>query len=213
MHFRLLQFGFILVALVLSGCSFNYVSSVTDQTLKTLALKENFTIERRGKWQINREAKILVVSTTQVPAKEYGVTSQYRRANTQLFASLNRSFSQGFPNFVAKDSKHSMNQALNLAWQNRADILIYPLLIDLKNGINTWSEMQEGDVPHSDKYFGPDVSQFQLFVLDVKTRKLLDVIHVKGRGRFFAESNSLPIDLLDKATQQVAVTLFGVRTG
>lgn len=213
MPFRHIKFGILLVALVSTGCTFNYLSSVTEQTLKNLALKENFTIERRGKWQLNPESKVLIVNTRQVPAKEYGVTRQYRRANTQLFTSLHRSFSQGFPNFIAKDNNYSMSQALNIAQQNRVDILIYPSLIDLDNGINTWSEMQEGDIPHQDKYFGPDVSQFQLFVLDVKTRKLLDVIHVKGRGRFFAESNSLPIDLLDKATREVAITLFGVKTG
>lgn len=192
---------------LVSGCTAAYVAEVSHNVLKDIRLASNYRVERNAQWSINSQTTVFL-------AKPVDVLQQDRHRNLlTLYKSLHFSLQQTFPGYQTHQSSLSLTQAFNNALNHDSELLFWPQLVVSENNLNSVQEMIEGKSIHSDAKYEPDVVVFQVLIYDVKTRNLIDIGTVFSRAKLFAANESLPVDLIHKATIHYLKVITGRNVG
>lgn len=190
-----------------TGCTSQYFAQVSSDVLKDIRLAPDYRVERNAIWSVNSQTSIFL-------AKPVALLRQERRRHLlRLYQSLHFSLQQTFPDYHTHQRSLSLAEAFNHALAHDTELLFWPQLIVSENNLNSVQEMVEGTTLHSGTKYGPDVVVFQVLIYDVKTRQLIDIGTVFSRARIFADNESLPLDLIHKATIHYLKAITGRNVG
>ncbi len=197
------QFLVLFIAFCLNACTYQYVMNTAETSLQHARITPKFTVKRQSDW---------VVHPTTVVSLAYPVQTQSKnmpRNLATLFDSLDLALRQSFPAFSSLQQSTNLDEAFHFATQNNSAILFWPNLVSSQNNLNTLQELKEQKALSDAESYGTDKAVFQVLIYEVRTRRLIDIAHVKSRSRMLAPNDTLPLDLFRDAAVVYVQSITG----
>lgn len=135
------------------------------------------------------------------------------RTMARFYSDLQASMATAFPALHVSGQALSLPGAFYEARLNGCEVLAVPRLIGKSDQLNTYQELSEGQMLHSDKRIARDSLKFQVLIYDVHSERLIDVGTIKSNARFFAADDSQAVDLFTQAVNQYVKRLSGGYAG
>lgn len=193
----------LMVGSCINACTYQYAVNTTEETLQHARLKSQYTVKRQSDWIIHSKTVVSLAYPVQTHS-----TNMPRNLAT-LYDALGLALKQVFPAYTSAQNTVSLDEAFEFAAQNNSEILFWPSLVLSENRLNTERELREGKTLSDAQSYGPDRAVFQVLIYEVRTRRLIDVGHIKSRGRMFAPNESLPLDLFRDAARSYVLSITG----
>ncbi len=191
----------------LAGCTANYTRQVWNESLASVSLADEHYQNRSAQWVIHPRTRLCIN-----PAKNDS-QQERRRALAALNQSIETSFHQSFSSVKQYESSLSLTAAFQAAQSHGCELLVYPVLVELNNNINTRQELNYGKDLQPNKTTGRDNIRLNMQIYEVRTRQLLDIAKLVGHQRMLASNDSSPHDLFDQALQLYLFSITGRSNG
>jgi|GEM_PF-1400564 len=191
--------GILFFLLVLGGCTSQYVAHGYHQTKQVLKLENRHQVQRSSGWRLSTTTSIFLAKPA-FPVASSSERNDYLRARFTLLQALEKELLVAYPKTVTSMHDLTLDQALVVAQQHQARILVYPRML-------AYTDQPEGV---SSSSLTVDQTLFQVLLVDVYSRELLDTGVVSSSGRLFA-SSAFANEMFTGAAQAYVNVLSGAK--
>lgn len=192
---------FLAFLLLFSGCTSQYVSSVSRETFQKAGLLDQHELTRDQNWVLHASSKIFLApvsySTNSEGSPDNGMNLKPMAVDT-FDESLRNALRLRFPLVSAGEGPMNLPQALTAANEDGAQFVIYS---DMSGIDEDWKSLKEraGEAePKPQKRYARNGAHIRIVVLDAYSGQVLDVVEIASKAKFFYKKGD-PADFYQMA--------------
>ena len=195
--------------LFLTSCTAQYTRQVWQKSLASISLTEDVNVQRSASWTIHPNTRVYLSQSISPEENEQG----HYRNKMLLHKELNHVFRQVFPDMYFSQDPMTFDDAMYAAKVFKAELLIYPRLVNVDDQLNTWSEFRGGSKLNPGKERKVDKIEIQVLIYDVNTEALIDLAIIGSFDKLFASDKRQIQELFLPALQAYIYDITGKRAG